>query len=603
MSTPFVHLHAHSQFSLLDSSLSIGDMVKKASGLGMPALALTDHGNLYGAIDFYKACKDAKTKALIGCELFVAPTSRLEKKRLGSLPNAFHIILIAKNKTGYHNLSKLSSIGFLEGFYYVPRIDFETLKKHHEGLICLSGCLQGPIAYEVLNKGDVEKAVVQYQDLFGEDFYFELQRHTMSGEDIQLDGLSEETWLSQQYQDFIAKQEKVNNCLIDLAKIYSVPLVATNNCHYLEREDWKAHETLINIQSGEPCEIWQEDSSGVKQFRIPNPKRTTFASHEYYLKSADEMQALFKDIPEALSNTIAVADKCDLKFDFNVKHYPVYYPPHISKKAAELERKKAAEEYLQKLCMDALPSRYTKERLDKVAEKFPGQDPLEVVKKRLEYEMQIITSKDMCDYLLIVSDFINWAKKNGIPMGPGRGSGAGSIICYLTAITDIEPLRFSLFFERFINPERASYPDIDVDICMDRRQEVINYTIDKYGKENVAQIITFGAMKAKMVIRDVGRTLSVPLSKVNLIAKLIPEDLNITIDAALEKDQELKQLYNSDDEAKKLIDIGKKLEGCLRSAGIHAAGMIVSANPLIDLIPICLAKDSDMLATQYSMKP
>jgi len=601
MTSQFVHLHVHSQYSLLDASLSIQDLVRKAASLNMPAVALTDHGNLYGAIDFYKACKDAKIKAIIGCEMYIAPGSRLEKTRQST--QVSHVTLLAKNKTGYHNLAKLSSIGYLEGFYYVPRIDFETLAAHSDGLICLSGCTQGPLAREILNHGNVEKTLEQYQAIFKDDFYLELQRHNQTGEDIQLDGLMEESWHYMQYQEHIEKQKKVETEFLHLSKTYNIPLVATNNCHYLEREDYRAHEILINIQSGEPCEIWHEDSAGVKQFRAPNPKRSTFPSHEFYFKSEAEMQSLFHDIPEALTNTLLVAEKCDLKFDFSIKHYPVYHPPGLKENFTEADRKQAAEEYLAELCDKAIPRRYPEDKLKKVQEKYPEKDALQVVKDRLAYEMKIITSKDMCDYLLIVWDFIHWAKTNGIPMGPGRGSGAGSIICYLTGITDIEPLRFDLFFERFINPERLSYPDIDVDICMERRQEVINYTIQKYGRENVAQIITFGAMKAKMVIRDVGRTLSVALSKVNAIVKLVPEDLNITIDKALEKDADLKALSSSDQDAQKILDIGKRLEGCLRSTGIHAAGLIVSAKPLQELIPICLAKDSDMLATQYSMKP
>ena len=603
MTTNFVHLHTHSQYSLLDASMSTADLVQKAASHQMPAVALTDHGNLFGAIEFYKQCKDAKVKPIIGCELYLAPTSRLEKKRLSGLPTAFHLLLLAKDKIGYHNLCKLSSIGYLEGFYYNPRIDFETLKDHKEGLICLSGCLQSQLSHAILNGLNVDELIEQYQALFGDDFYLEIQRHKMAAEDIQFDGLLDESWLYQHYEDYITKQDKVEQKLIQLSKKHSLKLVATNNCHYLEREDWKAHEILINIQSGEPCEIWQEDSQGNKQFRTPNPKRSTFPSHELYIKSQNEMAVLFSDLPEALNCSIEIAAKCDLKLDFSAKHYPVFLPPTLPQKYTEEERKKKVEEYLFELCQNALPHRYPQTKLEKVAEKYPGQDPLEVVKKRLEYEIDIIRSKDMCDYLLIVWDFIYWAKNQGIPMGPGRGSGAGSIICYLTGITDIEPLRFSLFFERFINPERLSYPDIDVDICMDRRQEVINYTIQKYGKKSVAQIITFGTMKAKMVIRDVGRTLSIPLSKVNTIAKLVPEDLNITIDKALEKDAELKALYESDQDAQKIIDIGKKLEGCVRSTGIHAAGMIISGQPLEEHIPICLAKDSDMLATQYSMKP
>jgi len=602
----FVHLHAHSQYSLLDATCSTQALAEKAKSFGMKALALTDHGNLFGAIEFYKQCKELKIKPIIGLELYLAPTSRTDKKKVSNLPVAFHLTLLAKNKTGYHNLCKLSSIGYLEGFYYYPRVDFETLQKYSEGLICLSGCMASPIAHQALHgtKESLEALILQYKKLFQDDFYLELMRHEMTQEDIELDNLQDEGWIYQQYQDYVAKQKKINTLLIEMSKSLDIKLVATNDCHYIEREDYKAHEILINIQSGEPCEIWHEDSSGNKQFRSPNPKRSTRESHEFYFKSPDEMLSLFQDIPEALQTTLEIAEKCSLELDFSAKHYPVYIPKTLEGKTyTDAERLKAVEEYLEKLCQDALDVRYNKERLEKVKEKYPDLDPMDVVRKRLSYELNIIRSKAMCDYLLIVWDFIHWAKNQGIPMGPGRGSGAGSIICYLTGITDIEPLRFSLFFERFINPERISYPDIDVDICMDRRIDVINYTLQKYGKENVAQIITFGTMKAKMVIRDVGRTLSIPLTKVNSIVKLIPDDLNITIDKALEKENDLRTLCETDDDAKKIIDIGKRLEGCIRGTGIHAAGMIISGKPLSEHIPICTAKDSEMLATQYSMKP
>jgi DNA polymerase-3 subunit alpha len=603
MSGDFIHLHTHSQFSLLDATLSLPQITERASSFGMGAAALTDHGNLYGAIDFYKQCKEAKIKAIIGCELYLAPTSRFEKKKSGHAPVAFHLTLLAKNKIGYHNLIRLSSLGFTEGFYYSPRIDFDLLREHHEGLICLSGCLKSPIAHAIIEGRDWQALLEQYHSLFGEDFYLEIERHKMAKEDIELDGLRDETWLYHQYEDYIAKQEKVNQTLIDAASDFKIKLVATNDCHYLDRQDWRAHEIFINIQSGEPCELVQEDIRGGRPIRIPNPKRTTFESHELYFKSPAEMKALFADLPEALSSTCEIAEKCDLKLDFSTKHYPVFHEPGLPQKLEGQARKKSVADFLEKLCQEALPRRYTKDKLEKVQEKYPDQNPLDVVRARLASEMSVIVSKDMCDYLLIVWDFIHWAKNQGIPMGPGRGSGAGSIICYLIGITDIEPLRFNLFFERFINPERVSYPDIDVDICMERRQEVINYTLGKYGRDNVAQIITFGSMKAKMVIRDVGRTLSVPLAKVNTIAKLVPEELNITIEEALRKDAELKNLYDTDPDAKKIIDIGKKLEGSIRSTGLHAAGLIISEKPLIENIPICTAKDSDMLATQYSMKP
>lgn len=602
----WVPLHVHSQYSILDASASIYDIAEKAAAFGMPAVALTDHGNMFGAIDFYKACKDVKVKPIFGCEFYVAPESRHSKVKEGSARTAFHLGLLAKNKQGYHNLCKLSSIGYLEGFYYHPRIDREVLQKYSEGLICLSGCLSSHISQTALNSSheSLLEQVKWYRDIFGEDFYLELQRHQMSEEDMRSDGMYEESWLLQQYHDYIAKQNKVVNSLIDVSRELGIRTVATNDSHYMEREDWRAHEILLNIQSGEPCEIWEKDSQGNPKFLKPNPKRRSYSTHECYFKSPQQMQAVFHDIPEALTHTLEIAEKCHVEIDFKAKHYPVYIPPSLENKSySKEEQAKSVEEFLWQLCEEGISKRYTPARLAKVQQIYPERNPMDVVRERLEYEMSVITPKAMCDYLLIVWDFINWAKTNGIPVGPGRGSGAGSIVLYLIGVTDIEPLRFHLFFERFINPERFSYPDIDVDICMDKRGEVINYTLQKYGKDNIAQIITFGTMKAKMSIKDVGRVLSVPLAKVNAIAKLVPEDLNITLEKALEKDQDLRAMYEQDEDARRIIDIGKKLEGSIRNTGIHAAGIIISGEPLTNYIPICNAKDSEMPVTQYSMKP
>lgn len=602
----WVPLHVHSQYSILDASASVYDIAKKAQQYSMPAVALTDHGNLFGAVDFFKACKDAKVKPIIGCEFNVAPASRLEKKKDVHNRASYPIVLLAKDQKGYRNLCKLSSIGFLEGFYYTPRIDQELLTKYSKGLICLAGAVGSKLAGEALfGSSDAFISEAEwYRNLFGDDFYFELQRHVMSEDDLHADGIYQESWLYQQYQAYIQKQEKVNTALLEFGKKLGIPVVATNDSHYIERSDWKAHEILCNIQSGEPCEVWEKDSNGNPKFRVPNPKRETYPSHEYDFKSPQQMAEIFADIPEALSNSLLIADKCRLEIDFKTRHYPVYLPPSLEgKKYTKEEQAKAVEEYLWKLCKDGIEKRYTADKLKKVQEIYPGRDPMDVVRERLDYEMNVIVPKGMADYLLIVWDFIYWAKRNGIPVGPGRGSGAGSIVLYLIGVTDIEPMRFHLFFERFINPERISYPDIDVDICMDRRGEVIQYTLNKYGKDNIAQIITFGTMKAKMSIKDVGRVLSVPLAKVNEIAKLVPEDLNITLDKALEKDPDLRRMYDSDEEAKRILDIGRKLEGSIRNTGIHAAGIIISGQPLTELIPICNSKDSDMPVTQYSMKP
>lgn len=602
----WVPLHVHSQYSILDSSASIQQIVKQTVAFGMPAVALTDHGNLYAAVEFYKECKSAGKKCIIGCDLYEAPRSRSDKKRNPGERTSYSLVLLAKDKEGYQNLCKLSSLGYLEGFYYNPRIDRELLQKHSKGLICLSGGLTGRVGHEAVN-GTRESCLEQirwYKDLFGEDYYLELQRHPMSEEELREDGYYQETWLLQQYQDYNAKQDKANALLIELGRELNIKVVATNDSHYMHRDDWKAHEILLNVQSGEPCEIWEKDSQGNPKFRLPNPKRNTYSSHQLYFKSPEQMQKLFEDIPEAISNTLEVAEKCKLELDLKSKHYPVYVPPALEGKTFTKDEQKAAvESFLWKLCEEGIAKRYTPERLAKVQEKYPDKDPMQVIRDRVAYEMGVIVPKDMCDYLLIVWDFIDWAKRQGIPMGPGRGSGAGSIVLYLIGITDIEPLRFNLFFERFINPERISYPDIDVDICMERRGDVINYTLQKYGKENIAQIITFGTMKAKSAIKDVGRVLSVPLAKVNAIAKLVPDELNITIEAALEKDIDLLNLCQNDEEVRRVIDLAKKLEGSIRSTGIHAAGIIICGDPLIDHIPICNAKDSEIVATQYSMKP
>ncbi len=602
----WVPLHVHSQFSILDSTASVKLLSAKAAEFQMSAVALTDQGNLHGAVDFFKACKAANVKPIIGSELFVAPFSRTEKKRVSGQKPGYPIVLLAKDNEGYRNLCKLSSLAYLEGFYYTPRIDKELLKRHAGGLICLSGPMQGKIAELIANENEEElKGEIQfYLDLFGENFYFEITRHRMSEEQMREDGMDRESWLWQASLEYQKKQEVVAKRILALSNEWGIPVVATNDSRYMERGDWQGHEILMNVSSGEPCEIWERDSQGNPMNRALNPKRRIKFTHELYFKSPSEMEELFSDCPEALSETVKIAEKCQFEFDFTSKFYPVYVPPHLEgTKYTAKERGKAAEAYLKKLCHEGIARRYDEKALAKVGEKYPDKDPMQVVQDRLVYELDLITSKGLCDYLLIVYDFIAWAKNQGIPVGPGRGSGAGSIVCFLTGITDIEPLRFNLFFERFINPERISDPDIDVDICMERRSEVIEYTIRKYGKDNVAQIITFGTMKAKMAIKDVGRVLSVPLSKVNQIAKLIPEDPNMTLDRALQLDPELRKEYETDEETKRLIDLAKTLEGSVRNTGIHAAGLIVSADPLVEHIPICNAKDGEVVVTQYAMKP
>lgn len=602
----FCHLRVHSQYSILDATASVEALAKTAAEQQMPALAITDHGNLHGAVEFFKACQSLKVHPVIGCELYVAPKSRSLKTKIEGMRPAYSLPVLAKNQTGYRNLCKLSSLGFLEGFYYHPRVDWELLEVHREGLLCLSGSMGTRLASEILygSLANAKELLLRERDLFQEGYYLDLQRHEMSQEEMREAGFFQETWLMQRYQDWIEKQKKLNQQLIEWAQGWQIPLVATQDVHYLQQADWRAHEILLNIQSGEPCEIPEKDSSGSTLFRKPNPKRETYPTKSYYFTTAEAMALLFSDLPEAISNTRKICDSCQVVFDFKTKHYPVFLPPSLEGKSwTHKEREGEVERFLKQLCQEGLAKRYTEEKLAKIRELYPNQDPMALVQKRLQEELDVIIPKGMADYLLIVWDFINWAKKQGIPMGPGRGSGVGSIVLYLIEVTDIEPIRFQLFFERFINPERISYPDIDVDICMDRRNEVIEYTLRKYGKENIAQIITFGTMKAKMAIRDVGRVLNVPLSTVNEIAKLVPEDLHITLEKALEKDPDLQARYETDPQVARLIDMAKKLEGSIRNTGIHAAGIIISGSPLTDLIPVCNAKDSVMPVTQFSMKP
>jgi DNA polymerase III subunit alpha len=602
----WVPLHVHSQYSVLDALSSVQDLAAKAAEYNMPAVALTDHGNMFGAVDFFKACKKHDVKPIIGCEVYVAPTSRLEKRKIAGEKQAYHLVLLAKNNVGYRNLCKLSSVGYLEGFYYRPRIDKELLKKHSEGLVCLSACASGRVfVYGAAGEIEgMEKEALWYRELFGDDYYLEVQRHNMTQEEIETDGMLQESWVYNQHQDFIEMQDRGNAAIIELSKKHNIPLVATNDSHYIDRDNWKAHELLINIQSGEPCEVWEKDSLGHNKRRIPNPKRRTYSSHTMDFKTPERMAELFPELPEALQNTLEVANKCDVELDFKKKNYPVYWPEHLNREETkDKKRKEEVVALLKRLCEEGISRRYTQERLDVVQQVYPDKEPMEVVRSRLEEEMGIIVSKDLTDYILIVFDFINWAKKNDVPVGPGRGSGAGSIILYLVGITDIEPLRFNLFFERFINPERMSYPDIDVDICMERRYRVAEYVLKKYGKECVAQIITFGTMKAKMAVKDVGRVLSVPLVKVNEIAKLIPEDLKITIPKALVVDPDLRKMYEEDEETHRVIDMAQVLEGSIRNTGIHAAGMIICGDPIVNHIPICSSKDAELAATQYSMKP
>lgn len=592
----WIPLHCHSQYSILDASISIFDLVRQAKEYKIPSLALTDHGNMYGAIDFYKECKSQNIHPILGAELYLAPRSRFEKKKDKSSVKAYNIVLLCKNSIGYRNLCHLSSLGFLEGFYYYPRIDKELLEKYSEGLICLSGSFFSSIGHNALiSEEALTKETLWFQKIFKDDFYLEIQRHPISEE--KLNSVSEE-WVRQEYKHFSENQDIINKALLKLAKSHKIKYIATNDIHYLKEEDWLCHEILLNIQSGETLR------TATNNTYVPNPKRKIYKSREFYFKSPEEMMNLFSDCPEAISTTLEVAEKCQVSFDFSLKHYPIYIPPgfDIKNLSNEQERYKASSEYLKQLCQEGLKKKYNQKRLEELAKKFPNDDPLTLINNRLNWELDIIISKGMTDYLLIVWDIINWAKSQNIPIGPGRGSGAGSVILFLINITSVEPLRFDLFFERFINPERISYPDIDIDICMEGRERVINYTIQKYGLSNVAQIITFGTMKAKMAIKDVGRVLNVPLSQVNLITKYIPDQV-LSLKKALEIDSDLQNIYNTNDDSRTVIDLALKLEGSIRNTGVHAAGIIICGDPLMERIPICMPKETSMRTTQYSMKP
>ena len=506
----FVHLHVHSEYSLLDGMCRIKDLPKRAKELGMKAIALTDHGVMFGAVSFFKECKKEGIKPIIGCEVYVAPHSRFEKD--GNSDDKYsHLILLAKNKTGYENLIKLVSLSFTEGYYYKPRIDLEILEKYHEGLICLSACLAGSINKAIL-ADDLEKAreiALWHKRVFGEDYYLELQNNGLSN------------------------QVLVNQKLIWLSRELDIPLVATNDAHYLKQEDSYNHEILLCIQTGK---------------KMTDSDRFRFETDELYIKSPEEMEDYFSNVPEAIENTVKIADKCNFEFEFGVTKLPNYDVPD------ELETHSA---YFKKLCDDGIKERY-------------GDNPSQEILNRADYEYSIIEKMGYVDYYLIVWDFIHYAKSIGIPVGPGRGSGAGSILAYAIGITDIDPIKYNLLFERFLNPERVSMPDFDVDFCYERRGEVIDYVSRKYGKDHVSQIITFGTMSAKSVIRDVGRVLDIPYGDVDKIAKMIPFQIGITIDKAMEENRELKDAYENDENTKRIIDIARGLEGMPRNASTHA---------------------------------
>ena len=506
----FVHLHVRSEFSLLDGANRIKDLPVRAKELGMDSIALTDHGVMFGVVDFYKACKKEGVKPIIGCEVYVAPRTRFDKEA-GIDNHYYHLILLAKNETGYKNLSNLVSMGFTEGFYYKPRIDYEILEKYHEGLICLSACLAGHVNREILNNNmeKAEEIALWHKNLFGKDYYLEIQPN----------GLPE--------------QVLVNQKLIEMSKKLDIPLVATNDSHYLKKEDSYNHEVLLCIQTGK---------------KMSDEDRMKMGTDEFYVKSPEEMEEYFKNVPEAIQNTVKIAEECNVEFEFGNTKLPNYEVP---------EGFNTHSDYFKKLASDGLIKIY-------------GQNPEDDIKKRFDYEISVIEKMGYVDYFLIVWDFINYAKTNGISVGPGRGSGAGSIVAYALEITDIDPIKYNLLFERFLNPERISMPDFDVDFDYERRQEVIDYVGRKYGRDHVSQIITFGTMSARMVIRDVARALDVPYSDADRLAKMVPNELHITIKKALEQNVELGTLYENDEQTKKLLDIAMGLEGMPRQASTHA---------------------------------
>ena len=535
----FVHLHIHSEYSLLDGANRIKDLPIRAKELGMDAIALTDHGSMFGTIDFYKACKANGIKPIIGCEAYVAPRSRKDKDpNLDARYN--HLILLAKNNDGYKNLAKLVSLGYTEGFYYKPRIDKETLEQYHENLICCSACLAGEVNQAILknNMEEAKKVALWFKKLFGEDYYLEIQNNG------------------------IKEQVLVNQKLIELSRELDIPLVATNDAHYLKREDAYNHEVLLCIQTGK---------------KMSDEDRMKFETDELYVKSPEEMSDYFKNVPEAIENTVKIAEKCNVEFEFGHTILPNYDVP---------EEFETHYDYLKKLCDDGIKNRY-------------GENPTKEILERAEFEMNVINQMGYVDYFLIVWDYIHYAKTHNIPVGPGRGSGAGSIVAYAIEITDIDPIKYGLIFERFLNPERISMPDFDVDFCYEKRDQVIDYVCRKYGHDHVSQIITFGTMSARMVIRDVGRVLDVPYAETDKIAKMVPNELHITIKKAMEQNRELRDLYEQNSDMKKMLDIAMALEGMPRQASTHACGIVITKDPVVDYVP--LYRRDDIISTQYIM--
>ena len=544
----FTHLHVHTEYSLLDGSNKIKEYVKRVKELGMDSAAITDHGVMYGVIDFYKECKAQGIKPILGCEVYVAPGSRFDKELGGGEDRYYHLVLLAENNIGYANLSRIVSRGFTEGYYYKPRVDMELLQTYHEGIIALSACLAGEVP-RYIQKGlidEARKAAIRYRDCFGEGNYFlELQDHG------------------------IPEQKLVNTELLKLSRELSIPLVTTNDAHYTYAEDAKPHDILLCIQTGK---------------KLADEDRMRYEGGQYYVKSEEEMKGLFPYAWEAVENTQRIADRCNVEIEFGVTKLPHFEVPEGYDSWT----------YLNKLCLDGLKERYG-EDLDAPAG-VTGQS----FRERLTYELDVIKTMGYVDYFLIVWDFINYAKSNGIMVGPGRGSAAGSIVSYALKITNIDPIRYNLLFERFLNPERVSMPDIDIDFCYERRQEVIDYVSRKYGPEKVVQIVTFGTLAAKGVIRDVGRVMDLPYAYVDSLAKMIPNELNIIIDRALQINPELRKLYEGDEQVRTLIDMSKRLEGLPRHTSMHAAGVVICSKPAEELVPLSRGADGS-ITTQFTM--
>ncbi len=555
----WVSLHQHTGYSLLDSSAKISNLIKRAKELGMKSIAITDHGVMYGCVEFYKEAIKQGIKPIIGCEIYVASKSMYIKQQ-DKENETHHLVLLVKNEIGYKNLMEIVSKASVEGFYYKPRVDHEFLKDHSEGLIALSACLGGEVQSNIL-KGNLEKAkeiALLYKEIYKEGFYLELQYHGME------------------------EQLKVNEELVKMSKELGIPLVATNDVHYIMKEDYKSHDILLCIQTGKTVE---------------EENRMRYPSDQFYLKSPEEMYEAFSYVPEALKNTVKISEECNFDYNFHESKLPKF----------PLEEWIDPYEYLREICFKGLFSRYEtlKNFIDKpfsmdaiLAYGNENKEASDLI-ERLNYELSIIKQMGYVDYFLIVWDFIRFANENGIMTGPGRGSAAGSLVAYTLGITKIDPIKYNLIFERFLNPDRVSMPDIDSDFCYERRGEVIDYVVEKYGKENVSQIVTFGTMAARACIRDVGRAMNYPYAEVDRIAKMIPTILNITINKALELNPELKQAYDDEERVKDLIDVAIALEGLPRHTSTHAAGVVIASQPLVNYVP--LQKNEESIVTQFTM--